>query len=167
MPEVVFRRLTLVIPGLDEAGSYDEERVFPILSNWLRRHTGTVPGMPDPPIYVGEGKARAYRIFFLDGERVAAMLTLSIYFDAASPTSLAGLVTEAYWGDVRDIKPLLEVLTTVGTRLELGSIIVPSREATHQRQFAMMGYAPHAVVIFSGESLTDPAHYYRTFLPSR
>lgn len=164
MPEVIFRKLTLVIPGLDPSGLYDEEHVFSILSNWLRRHMGTPPGLPDPPLYMSDGKVRAYRIFFLDGERVAAAITLSLYFDPLSSTQLAGLVTDAYWGDLRDVKPLLEVLSITGQRLELGSIIVPSREATHQRQFAMMGYEPHAAVIFSNGSATEPTHYYRSFL---
>ncbi len=164
MPEVVYRKLTLVIPGLDPPGLYDEECVFPSLSSWLRQHTGIPPGLPDPPLYVNDSKVRAYRIFFLDGERVAAAITLSLYFDPSSPTQFAGFVTDAYWGDLRDIKPLLEVLSVTGRRLELGSIIIPSREAAHQRQFAMMGYEPHAAVIFSNGSATEPTHYYRGYL---
>ncbi len=164
MTETRIRTFMLVIPGLDPAGAYDEEELFPILSDWLRRHEGTAAGLPDPPIYVGEGMVRAYRLFFLDNRRVAAMLTVSPYFDPTSPTHLAGFVTDAYWGDLRDIKPLLGELTAVGHRLNLGSIIVPSHQSVQQRQFAMMGYEPHAVIIFAGGSAAEPTHYYRSFL---
>jgi hypothetical protein len=166
MPETKTRTLMLVIPGLDPAGAYDEEDLFPLLSDWLRRHYGVPSWRPDPPLYVDEGGVKAYRAFFLEGKKVEAMLTLSVYFDPASPTQSAGLVTDAHWGNLRDVKPLLGELTALGRRLDLGSIIVPSQQAVQQRQFAAKGYEPHAVVIFSGGVPAEPTHYYRAFLAS-
>ncbi len=155
------RKLTLVIPGLDPTGLYDEEQLFPTLSNWLRQHLGTPPGLPDPPLYIGEGKVRAYRIFFLDNERVAAALTLSLYFDPIGPTQLSGLVTDAYWGEVRDIKPLLEVLVTVGYRLELSFVTVLTDDrAVYYRQFVVKGFQLIATGVPIGEA-SHAVHHYR------
>lgn len=152
-------KLVTIIPGVDKPGSYDEDHVFPILTEWLKRHHRTDA---NPPLFVSEDGLTFHRIFFLGGEEVVAAFTVSRYYDPTSVTMLSGIVVDANWGDFIHIGPFLEAMTAFAHQMEYGFLTVPTKSHIHHRQFIDRGYELHA----TGDPVAeDPVTtYYRVNL---
>lgn len=149
--EIALFNPTVVVPGLNNAGSYDD-RLLTQLSEWLEKRS-----LPDADqrLHIHERGMLCYRIFFLERGVIEAMFTLSLYYDpfarARDPHKAlwrSGQVVEVIGGERTGCLPFMfETVAAIGYHLELGCITVPAALPVQHRLLAAAGYQPYATGI--------------------